>query len=152
MADVSRLLETLHPMREPPPPPSILPFVVMVVLGCAAAAVLFLVFREAKLRRARNLRRTAEAALAVSRPLVPAERLAAQALLLRRLVRRLRGDAEARRQGTPWLASLDETFDTRFFTEGEGRAFGEALYRSRVAPDVDELDRSLANLLVKMPA
>lgn len=150
MADVSQLLETLRPMREPPPPPSILPFVVMAAIGCALAAVLFLVLREVKLRRARNLRRTAEAALAASRPLPPTERLAAQAVLLRRLVRRLRGDAEARRQGTAWLTSLDETFDTRFFTEGEGLAFGASLYRARVAPNVDELDRSLANLLVKM--
>ena len=151
MVDVARLLETLHPMREPPPPQAITPALILTAIGCLAAAALFVAVWRARGRYA-ALRRAAEATLAASRRLAPAERLAAQAQLLRRLVRGLAGEGEARKQGRAWLESLDRVFATRFFTEGDGTAFGEALYRPQPSADIDALDHSLAALFAKVRA
>ena len=151
MADTARLLELMHPMREPPQPAAVTPYLFMAGLGCLAALVGFAVYWFNRHRRA-GLRQSAEAALAASRPLVPAERLAAQATLLRRLVRAAAGEREARAQGAVWLQTLDLVFGTRFFTQGEGTAYGEALYAPRTAPDVDALDRALTGLIAKLPS
>lgn len=145
MADVSRLLETLHPMREPPLPSSIAPYLVMAGLGCLAAVIGAAVWIA--IRRRADVRRSAEAALAASRMLAPAERLAAQAVLLRRLVRGLAGEEAVRKQGRAWLESLDRTFETRFFTHDAGKVFGDGIYSQRAVPDVDALERSLSGLI-----
>lgn len=149
MVDVARLLETMHPMREPPPPAPIAPYLVMLGLGCAAAGVLLFVAWQMR-RRRMALRASAEAALAASRGLAPADRLAAQAHLLRRLARRLDGDAAARASGDDWLQRLDRIFDTRFFTDGAGAIFGDKLYRQPAGVDVDALDRSLSGLIAQL--
>ncbi len=151
MADVAQLLQSLHPMREPPPPSPVAPFLLMLGLGVALAAAGVLVWRQARRRRV-GVRRSAETALAATRTLDPAERLAAQASLLRRLVRARSGEAAARRQGSGWLAALDGTFSTTFFTEGDGRAYADALYRREGARDVEALDRSLAELIGRLGA
>lgn len=149
MADVARLLETLHPMREPPPPAPVLPTLAMAALGFALALTAIVLAWQARRRHA-VLRRGAMAALEATRRLAPGERLTAQAQLLRRLARRLGGEAAASAQGRAWLETLDRLFSTRFFTEGAGRAYGEALYRPAGALDVDALDAALAGLLAKM--
>ena len=149
MADgVARVLEMMHPMREPPQPASLAPFAITFAIGCAAALALLALVFFARRRRS-DLRRAAVATLARTRGLVPEERLAAQASLLRRLVRRLAGEAEAKTQGADWLATLDGTFETRFFTQGAGAAYGDALYGPRV-PDVDALDAALTAMFAKL--
>lgn len=148
MADVSRLLDMLHPMREPPMPAAITPFLLMAALGGGAALLFALCWRFSRGRS--DLRRAAEAALGASRALAPPERLAAQARLLRRLVRGIVGETETRKQGPAWLASLDRAFATQFFTQGEGQAYGDALYSPRAAPDVEALDGSLGRLIAKV--
>ena len=151
MADTGRLLELMHPMREPPQPAAVTPFLFTAGLGCLVALVAFALYWIA-LRRRAGLRRAAEAALAASRALAPPERLAAQAMVLRRLVRNVLGEGEARAQGPVWLQTLDRLFATRFFTQGEGKAYGDALYAPSTAPDVDALDRALAGMIAKLPA
>ncbi len=151
MADVARMLELMHPMREPPPPSPVAPFLVMALLGCAAAVLALALVWQAW-RRGAGLRRSALAALAASRALVPDERFAAQAGLLRRLARRLGGEAAARLHGQAWLERLDAMFGTRFFTQGEGQAYGDALYARQCVSDVDALDRSLARLIANLPS
>jgi hypothetical protein len=151
MADTGHLLELLHPMREPPLPAPVTPFLVMVALGALAAVALAAAYLVGVRRRA-GLRRAAAVALAASRGLAPGERLAAQANLLRRLVRQVGGEAEARTHGTVWLQTLDRVFATAFFTQGEGAAYGDALYAPSTAPDVDALDRALTGLIAKLPA
>ena len=149
MADnVSRVLEMMHPMREPAQPAGLAPFLVTLAIGAGAGVVLFVLIIQARRRRS-LVRRAAVAELARTRALVPPERLAAQASLLRRLVRRLAGESAARTQGALWLESLDRVFATRFFTEGQGRAFGDALYGPRI-PDVDALDAELTGLFAKL--
>ena len=119
MPDVAQLLQSLHPMREPPPPSPVAPFLVMLAAGVTLALVAFVAWRQLGRRRA-GLRRSAELALASTRDLAPAERLAAQARLLRRLVRARSGESAAKAQGEGWLAALDDMFATTFFTRGAG--------------------------------
>ena len=152
MTDVAHLLETMRAMREPPVPAPIAPYLAALLTGAIAAIVSLAVARRARQART-GLRRTAAACLAASRRLEPGERLAAQAHLLRRLVRTLRGDALA--HGPDWLLVLDRTFATTFFSAGDGRIFADALYRRPVGIDVDALDRSLSRLIARgrlMPA
>ena len=151
MADsLARALEMMHPMREPPQPASLAPFGLTLALGCAAGLILLALAVAARRRRA-GLREAALAALARTRALAAPERLAAQAALLRRLVRQVAGDEAARAQGANWLAELDRAFATRVFTEGAGVAYGDALYGTSV-PDVDALDRELAGMIGKLRA
>ena len=149
MADVAQLLQTMHPMREPPPPAPIVPYLVMLAVGILGAALAFVVIRQAGHARA-GLRRSAEAALAGSRQLLPAERLAAQARLLRRIVRTVAGDGAARAQDGAWLGVLDRTFATTFFASGDGRVYGDALYRRGAEADVEALDQALSGFIAAL--
>lgn len=153
--DVAQLLQSLHPMREPPPPSPVEPFLLTLVLGFCVAIVGLVVWRQVRRRRA-GLRRSAEAALAATRGLAPPERFAAQARLLRRLVRAQSGETAARAHGEGWLAALDGTFATTFFTSGAGRAYADTLYRrdgaGRDPRQVDALDRSLADFIARLGA
>ena len=149
MADVGRLLETMHPMREPPVPEAIVPYLALLALGCLCAASALVVLWWLRHRRA-ALRVSVESALAAARGLAPPERLAAQAMLLRRLVRGLVGDEAARAQGATWLEHLDRLFATRFFTQGAGAAFGESLYRRPGSVDVEALDQALIGFVAQL--
>jgi hypothetical protein len=144
MADPIRPLEALRDIHMPAGGDAAVPVVAMILVGCALAVALSLGLWP-MFRRWRAVRRSALGALALTRVLEPAERLAAQAVLLRRLVRTIDGDAAARLQGRAWLDHLDRQFATRFFTEGAGRAFGEALYRPLSGQDVDRdiIDRGI---------
>jgi hypothetical protein len=154
MADPVGALAALRDIHVPAGGGAAVPVVTMILLGGALGIALSLALRPL-FRRWRAVRRAALRALAASRSLDPAERLAAQAMLLRRLVRTIDGAAAARRQGRDWLDTLDRRFATRFFTEGDGRAFGEALYRPLPAQDIDHridrhieaLDAALARLI-----
>jgi hypothetical protein len=148
MADPARMLDALRDIHVPVGGDSG-PILTMILIGCAAAIALTLALRP-RLRRWGAVRRSALEVLAGSRSLEPAERLAAQAVLLRRLVRTIDGDTAARLQGAAWLDCLDRLFATHFFTEGEGRNFGEALYRPHASQDVDALDASLARLFARI--
>lgn len=149
MVDVARLIATMHPMREPPPPAPVTPYLVMLGLGCAAAAAMLFVAWQMRRRRT-ALRTSAEAALAAVRRLAPADRLAAQAHLLRRLARSLDGDAAVWASGDAWLQNLDRIFGTRFFTDGAGTVFGDKLYRPPAGIDLEALDRSLSGLIAQL--
>jgi hypothetical protein len=151
MADVARLLEALHPMREPPPPEAVAPSLLLLTLGCLVALAIAGTILFVRRRRG-ALRRSAEAMLSASRSLDLEARLAAQASLLRRFTRALAGDEAARGQGGAWLATLDRTFDTRFFTEGAGAVYGDRLYRRPEQIDIEDLDRTLLGLFAKVRA
>jgi hypothetical protein len=149
MADIGRLLETMHPMREPPPPDAITPYLLVLAVGCVAGVALFLVTWRLRHRRA-ALRTAADAALEAARGLAPADRIAAQARLLRRVVRSVGGEAAASTYGDAWLQRLDDVFATNFFTAGAGIVFGDALYRRPGDIDLDGLDRSIRGLIANV--
>jgi len=50
------------------------------------------------------------------------------ATTLRRVLLRSDGQQINSLSGNAWLERLNQRFDTRWFTEGEGVAFGQALY------------------------
>ncbi len=51
------------------------------------------------------------------------------AVLLRRTMHYLHGDSINQLQNEQWLALLDKTFTTNYFSEGRGSVFGETLYQ-----------------------
>lgn len=114
------------------------------------AALLVGLARHLRHRRQRTVRRTALDELAAARGLGTDERLVAQARLLRRLTRTLRGDEAAASRGTRWAAELDALLRTDFFTAGTGRVFVEGLYARRVPKNLDAIDAELARLIGQM--
>jgi len=147
MADLSDILDRLRPPR-PPPPDATADILVMTLVGCVVGVAVVMAFRLLRGRR-RPLRRAALASLAVSRTLSPPDRLAAQAQLLRDIAGAL--DPSARLlHGDEWLVRLDLLFSTKFFTDGAGQAFGDALYRPRAETPAEALDEELAHLLGRL--
>ena len=67
-------------------------------------------------------------------------------------MRSLVGDDAAHARGAAWLQRLDKVFETNFFTQGAGTAFGEALYRQNRDLDVEALDRALHGFIAKVRA
>jgi Domain of unknown function (DUF4381) len=112
--------------------------------GLALAALIALLARRGVLRTW-AVRREALAELAQARTLHPGEAVRSQALLLRRVAVTLKGDTAAGLAGEVWLDTLDGIFHTRFFSEGAGRCFGDALY-GPAAPDAAALDAELTAL------
>lgn len=108
----------------------LLPVALLIGLGCGLAAWLWPL-----LARRHSLRRAALSALAQADALPVPEKRAAQARLLRQIVRTLAGDAAARCEGAAWLACLDRVFATRFFSAGDGSFFAQGLYQRPMAAD-----------------
>ncbi|WP_442755850.1 DUF4381 family protein [Methylocystis sp. JAN1] len=146
MADLSSVVERLRPLR--PPPDGTAEILAMALVGCLAGAATCVALLRLSARRL-PLRRAALAALAASRALPAPERLAAQARMLRDLAGALDRGALSLR-GEAWLARLDAIFSTRLFSDGPGRAFGEALYQPRNDIPAEALDGELERLLMRL--
>lgn len=117
-------------------------------LGLALALIAALAFR-ALFRAPGSLRREALAELNAADALPTPERRAAQAALLRRVVRSREGDDAAKAQGAAWAETLDRTLGTEIFSKGAGRIFADGLYGSPPADD-PALDRELAVLVSRL--
>jgi hypothetical protein len=52
--------------------------------------------------------------------------------------------------GEAWLTHLDSVFETRLFSEGLGRAYGDALYQPRQDDPTEALDAALGRLLARL--
>jgi hypothetical protein len=115
------------------------------------AALAFGLLRYLQARRRDSVRRAALGELAAANALPPEQRRVAQARLLRRLARTLRGDAVADARGAEWGLALDRLFATTFFTQGAGRVFAEGLYQ-RGTPEPDPVDTELARLFARIGA
>ncbi|MBG0810545.1 DUF4381 family protein [Methylosinus sp. H3A] len=147
MAAPAELITQLRPLRAPPPDGTA-EIALMALAGGVAAATLTLAILF-WLRRRRPLRRAALSALTAARALPAAERLAAQAKMLRDVAGALDGGVVSL-HGEPWLARLDVIFATTLFSKGEGRAYGDALYRQRADDPSETLDRALRKLLARL--
>ncbi|CAO4138325.1 hypothetical protein LPLAFNJD_LOCUS149 [Methylorubrum aminovorans] len=108
--------------------------------------------RLLRARRGASLRRAALRELARAARLEPEARRVAQARLLRRVVRTLKGEEAARARGPAWAATLDATFGTDFFRTGPGRAFADDLYRRPASVDSAAIDAGLGRLLTQIRA
>ncbi|MBB5763588.1 DUF4381 family protein [Methylorubrum rhodesianum] len=108
--------------------------------------------RLLRARRGASLRRAALRELALAARLEPEARRVAQARLLRRVVRTLKGEEAARARGPAWAATLDATFGTDFFRSGPGRVFADDLYRRPEAVDPTAIDAGLGRMLAQIRA
>jgi hypothetical protein len=119
-----------------------------VALGLAMALIAALAFR-ALFRPRGSLRREALAAFENAAALPTPERRAAQAALLRRVVKTKAGPEEASATGSAWAETLDRVFSTELFSKGRGRVFADGLY-GRQPEDDPALDGELAALLSRL--
>jgi hypothetical protein len=116
-----------------------------IALVVAFAARLFL-------RPKHSLRASALEAFEHAKALPPDDKRAAQAALLRRIVRTVEGEAAARAAGPEWSATLDRVLKTDLFSARSGKSLTEQLYARPARRDADdpELDRELAGLLERL--
>ena len=135
--DTTQLLEQLRDIHQPAPPPepSIWPIVIAsLIIAIAISAVMF--------RYRRQLPRSwASAAIveldAIQRQSGPTARLET-AELLKRIVLTHNNRADIRQlHGSNWLRYLDQFFNTRFFSEGGGKIYGDSLYQADAVTDID---------------
>ncbi|CAO4137525.1 DUF4381 domain-containing protein [Methylorubrum extorquens] len=125
--------------------------VAALALGFSLALLVGLI-RLVRARRGASVRRAALRELALAQNLEPEARRVAQARLLRRVVRTLKGEAAAGTSGTAWAATLDTTFATDFFRSGPGRVFADDLYRRPKTIDPAAIDAGLGRLLSQIRA
>jgi len=149
MADATQLLKDLRPLHMAGTISDVMPVVVMSLLGCAAALGLYFILSP-RLRRRRMVRTFALNRLAGARTLPAPERLAVQAAILRSLVKALNGSKAAHARGAEWLACLDTTFSTRFFTSEQGQVFSDPLYQPSIAFDIEAIDTALAGFFSRI--
>ena len=148
MAEPLRTIDMLRKLH-PPDIGAAWPLAALALAGGVLALALA-AFLWPRWRARQRMRRAALAALAGTRALAPGERIAAQAMLLRRVLATLgHGDA-ARGQGEGWPACLDAVFATAFFTGGAGQALAGAQYRPVSQATVAALDEGLARLFGEM--
>ncbi len=87
--------------------------------------------------------------LDAARPLPSDERIVAYAHIIRTLVASLDGKDRSL-TGEEWLNKLDRTFKTDFFSSGNGRIFGDNLYRREEYILPDQLDDDLKILIQEL--
>jgi len=151
VSEAERLLALLADVHEPPAPQAALPWWWM--LNALLAAAWFGLWAWRRHRRRNAWRREAIAALDTLSGRDAAARLVDMAILLRRVVRGRLGESVASLDGEAWLELLDRCFDTRWFTRGDGRLFGPALYRRGVTAsvDIDAVQAGLRSQLKRLP-
>ena len=128
-----------------PPAQGITTTIIITILGCMGAIILFKSIIYFSFYTY-PIRRTALDSLKNSRILNPSDRLAAQSRLLRVVARSIDENLSFQTEAE-WLEKLDNIFATKFFTNGQGRVYGQSLYQKANHPPVDNLDQELENLL-----
>jgi len=122
----SELLATLKDIQEPLPPEATLPWLILANIGIALCILGLLVYRWWRARRAWRVEALAN--IKASRTLESHDAMSSMATTLRRVLLRSDGQQINSLSGKAWLERLDQRFDTKWFTEAEGVAFGQALY------------------------
>lgn len=151
-ADAPASLDQLRSLHLPGGATGPIPGEILLALILGFGAALLVGLLRLLLARSRlSVRRAALSDLAGSRSLDAQERILAQARLLRRLVRTLKGDEAASAQGGAWASRLDALLCTDFFTAGAGRVLVDGLYR-RETPDPAALDAELSRLIGRLRA
>ena len=149
MSDTTELLDSIRDIHVPPPPESSSALLLgllglFIVLFVIVAAGLFL-------RRRTRVNRSLQKELQTIRSKPQKTALVELAVLLRRVMHHLHGDKINLLQGQLWLDALDATFNTRFFTKGDGSVFGNALYDTAGSnqPDTRALCSHISKLIGK---
>lgn len=133
------ILEGLHALRPPPAGTTelVAEIVAALAIGLAVAALTYMLLRVsgAQAGRAPSRRATALARLEAARQLPEAERLLAQAHLLRDLT-----ETEAPASAEPWLSRAARQFD---LPDAALAPLRHALYRPGASPDLAALEKAL---------
>ncbi len=132
MSDSAHLLAQLRDVREPLPPEAVSLWLIVANAAMLVFIILLLWHRARQRRNAWRKQCIACLKKAYDKPAQEAIGIAATAL---RQLMLYRGHNIETLSGKPWLEQLDITFDTQWFTAGEGRVFGEALYQ----PDINHV-------------
>ena len=138
MSDPAELLLQLRDIHQPPAPAdSSGVFLAFVILGILLLLIVFaslIYWRRQALNRSVRAELQQLKALSASNSSLALHQLA---VILRRMMHHIHGDTINQLENDRWLQKLDSTFNTRFFTQGQGVVFGEALYRSVQADSID---------------
>ncbi|MCB1426206.1 MAG: DUF4381 domain-containing protein [Zhengella sp.] len=142
-------LDDLRDIHLPDPPPGLPDWLLVFIAASALAAAVLLI--TTLFSRGSPAIRATLAQLDKVDTGDDGRAIAHMAMLLRRYaLARLKGPSAsdaARLTGEAWLERLDDLTQSRFFTHGDGRVFGHALYAGGPYPDADLLKHDLARLL-----
>ncbi len=150
MNQTEQILSQLRDIQVPPAPEGVSLWLIAANLALLLIVLTGLYIRW--LRERERWRRDALRQVRHARSLEPATAVLALAKLLRQIM--LYRQYDISKGGFNWLASLDEAFDTHWFTQAEGQAFGGALYKRSVITDAQLrcLCNHLDRLIRKLPA
>lgn len=144
-------LEGLRALHLPPETTSWQSDLGFAIAGGLVLALVVSLLVRILVRPRRSLRASAMEEFSAAKNLPADQRRAAQAALLRRVVRTVEGDDAARASGAQWGETLDRVFRTDLFGQGAGRVFVDGLYeRPAAANDDRALDRELGALIAKL--
>ena len=129
----SELLARLRDVQEPIPPEGVPLW--LVLANVTLIGLILTLFLYRRHHRKFGWRKQLIAELQQARQQPPDKAIFIAAQLLRRLLLH-RGSAVQTDSGTGWLHKLDEHFDTQWFTQGDGRVFGDNLYQAAVLSPV----------------
>lgn len=152
MNDPTELLLQLRDIHQPPAPTdSSGVFLALMILG---TILLLLLLAGIMYWRRQALKRSVRAEIRQVKTLETNTNNALHqlAVILRRTMHHIHGDTINQLDNERWLQKLDSTFNTRFFTQGQGSVFGHTLYQPRQADSVDtaQLCNELDMLLKKI--
>ncbi|ASJ74250.1 DUF4381 family protein [Granulosicoccus antarcticus] len=120
-----QLLSQLRDIQLPPAPESVPAWLIAANL-LLLLTLLLGIYRLWRLKK--NIwRHDALNQVLKARSMEPAAAMLALAKLLRQIM--LHRGHDISKTGRSWLSSLDVAFDTNWFTQAEGQAFGSSLYR-----------------------
>lgn len=122
----AELLDRLRDIREPLPPEGAPLWLILANVAVVGLIMALLLYRRHQRRFGWRKRFLTE--LHQARQQSPTQALFTTAQLLRRLL--LHRDSSVQTSsGDSWLQELDKHFQTQWFTQGNGRVFGDTLYQ-----------------------
>ncbi len=125
----SELLAQLRDIREPIPPEGVPLWLILANIALVGLILTVLLYRRHNRRFGWRKQFIAELRQAHRQP--PEKAIFTAAQLLRRLLL-YRGTAVQTSSGTSWLQQLDNHFQTQWFTQENGRVFGDSMYQPGV--------------------
>ena len=151
MSKTEILLSTLRDIQEPAAPESVS---LWLLLGnIVLIAALLLLYQIRRQRRRDAWRRQARREIHQAKSSEADKVVVKLAKLLRKIAIH-RNNLNSHLQGDKWLKELDNMFSTQWFTQGEGKIFGTALYQKTTlqAEEIDTLSRTILTLVNALPA
>jgi hypothetical protein len=151
VSEAQLLLDGLRDVIEPTEPAGLSLWLVFANVAVLVAIIVLWV--GSRHRRRYQWRKSALDTIDAARTQQPEQALLRLAKLIRKIVLH-RNPAVSESSGDAWLQELDNTFATDWFTQDDGRIFGEALY-APLQPSAEQRDRwckTLAKLVRRLPA